>query len=101
MNTYNQLNIAEFNTKLVPLCSVKTSRKLKKQNKTRFYIKALIGFLITALLISIIIIIKLLSPKKNIEPLITFNKANPNADDSFIKEREKEIFSQLINKEGE
>lgn len=59
MITYNQLNIAEFNTKSVPLCSVKTSRKLKKQNKTRFYIKALIGFLITALLISIIIIIKL------------------------------------------
>ena len=56
MNTYNQLNIAEFNTKSVPL---KTSRKLKKQNRKRFYIKALIGFLITALLISIIIIIKL------------------------------------------
>ena len=47
------------------------------------------------------IIIKLLSPKKNNEPLITFNKANPNADDSFIKEREKELFNSLDNKECE
>ena len=47
------------------------------------------------------IIIKLLSPKKNIEPLITFSKANKNADDSFIQEREKEIFSILDNKECE
>ena len=47
------------------------------------------------------IIIKLLSPKKNIEPIITFSKANSNADDSFIKEREKEIFNLLNNKEGE
>ena len=46
-------------------------------------------------------IIKLLEGKKNIEPLITFSKANPNADDSFIKDREKEIFSQLDNKEVE
>ena len=45
------------------------------------------------------IIIKLLSPKKNNEPLITFNKANSNADDSFINERQKEIFSNLDNKE--
>ena len=44
------------------------------------------------------IIIKLLSPKKNNEPLITFSKANSNADDSFIKEREREIFSQLDEK---
>ena len=47
------------------------------------------------------IIIKLLSPKKNNEPLITFSKANSNADDSFIKEREKEIFNSLDNKEVE
>ena len=47
------------------------------------------------------IIIKLLSPKKNSEPLITFSKANKNADDSFIKEREKEIFNLLDNKECE
>ena len=47
------------------------------------------------------IIIKLLSPKKNNEPVITFNKACPSADDSFIREREKEIFSILDNKECE
>ena len=45
------------------------------------------------------IIIKLLSPKKNIDPVITFSKANPNADDTFIKEREKELFNSLDNKE--
>ena len=45
------------------------------------------------------IIIKLLSPKKNNEPLITFSKANSNADDSFIQERQKEIFNILDNKE--
>ena len=44
-------------------------------------------------------IIKLLEGKKNIEPIITFSKANKNADDSFIKEREKEIFNSLDNKE--
>ena len=44
-------------------------------------------------------IIKLLEDKNNIEPLITFSKANSNADDSFIKEREKEIFNSLDNKE--
>ena len=43
-------------------------------------------------------IIELLEVKKNIEPLITFSKANKNADDSFIKEREREIFSQLDEK---
>ena len=43
-------------------------------------------------------IIELLEGKKNNEPLITFSKANKNADDSFIKEREKEIFSSLDNK---
>ena len=44
-------------------------------------------------------VIEILEGKKNIDPLITFSKANPNADDSFIKEREKEIFSNLDNKE--
>ena len=45
-------------------------------------------------------IIQLLENKnKRREPLITFNKANPNADDSFIKEREKEIFNSLDYKE--
>ena len=43
-------------------------------------------------------IIELLEGKKNIEPPITFSKANPNADDSFIKEREKEIFNLLDEK---
>ena len=47
------------------------------------------------------IIIKLLSPKKNNEPLITFSKACPSADDSFIIERTKEIFNSLDNKEVE
>ena len=46
-------------------------------------------------------IIELLEGKKNIEPIIQFNKACPSADDSFIKEREREIFSSLDNKEGE
>lgn len=45
------------------------------------------------------IIIKLLSPKKNNEPLITFSKANSNADDSFIIERQREIFNSLDNEE--
>lgn len=44
-------------------------------------------------------IINIMQGKKNIEPLITFSKANKNADDSFIKEREKEIFNLLDNKE--
>ena len=44
-------------------------------------------------------IIELLEGKKNIDPLITFSKANSNADDTFIKEREREIFSSLDNKE--
>ena len=47
------------------------------------------------------LIIKLLSPKKNNEPLITFSKANSNADDSFIIERQTEIFQELDNKECE
>ena len=44
-------------------------------------------------------IIELLEGKKNSEPIITFSKANKNADDSFIKEREKEIFNLLDNKD--
>ena len=44
-------------------------------------------------------IIELLEGKKNSEPIITFSKANKNADDSFIKEREKEIFNLLDDKE--
>ena len=44
-------------------------------------------------------IIELLQGKNNIEPIITFSKANKNADDSFIKERQKEIFISLDNKE--
>ena len=44
-------------------------------------------------------IIELMEGKKNIEPLITFNKACPSADDSFIKDREREIFNSLDNKE--
>ena len=43
-------------------------------------------------------IIELLEGKKNIEPLLTFSKANSNADDSFIKEREKEIYNLLDEK---
>ena len=46
-------------------------------------------------------IIELLEGKKNIEPIIQFNKACPSADDSFIIEREKEIFNTLDNKECE
>ena len=44
-------------------------------------------------------IIKLLEGKKNNDPLITFSKACPSADDSFINERQKEIFNSLDNKE--
>ena len=43
-------------------------------------------------------IIELLEGKKNIDPLITFSKAN-NVDDSFIKERERELFKLLDNKD--
>ena len=46
-------------------------------------------------------IIEILEGKKNIEPIITFSKANKNADDSFIIERQKEIFQELDNKECE
>ena len=44
-------------------------------------------------------VIEILEGKKNNEPLITFSKANSNADDSFIVERQKEIFKSLDNKE--
>ena len=44
-------------------------------------------------------VIEILEGKKNSQPLITFSKANKNADDSCIKEREKEIFNLLDNKE--
>ena len=44
-------------------------------------------------------VIEILEGKKNIEPIITFNKANKNADDSFIIERQNEIFNSLDNKE--
>ena len=46
-------------------------------------------------------IIELLEGKKNIEPLTTFIPASNKASDKFIKEREKEIFSILDNKEVE
>ena len=44
-------------------------------------------------------IIELLEGKKNIEPLTTFIPASDKASDSFINEREKEIFNSLDNKE--
>ena len=40
-------------------------------------------------------VIEILEGKKNIEPIIQFNKACPSADDIFIKDREREIFSSL------
>ena len=46
------------------------------------------------------IIIKLLSPKKNNEPLLTFSKAN-NVNNTFVEDRQKEIFQELDNKECE
>ena len=46
-------------------------------------------------------IIELLEGKKNIEPLTTFIPASNKASDKFIKEREKEIFNLLDNKEGD
>ena len=42
-------------------------------------------------------IIELLEGKKNIEPLITFNKAN-NVNNTFIEDRQKEIFQELDEK---
>ena len=46
-------------------------------------------------------VIEILEGKKNSEPFITFTKACPSADDSFVKEREREIFNSLNNKEVE
>ena len=43
-------------------------------------------------------VIEILEGKKNSEPIITFSKANKNADDSFIIERQKEIFQELDEK---
>ena len=45
------------------------------------------------------IIIKLLSHKKNSQPLITFVPGSDKANDKFIKDREKEIFQMLDNVE--
>ena len=44
-------------------------------------------------------IIELIEGKNNSDPLITFTKANKNVDDSFINEREKELFNLLDNKD--
>ena len=43
-------------------------------------------------------VIEILEGKKNIEPIITFSKAN-NVNNNFIEDREKEIFNSLDNKE--
>ena len=43
-------------------------------------------------------VIELMEGKKNIEPIITFSKAN-NVNNTFIEDREKEIFNSLDNKE--
>ena len=44
-------------------------------------------------------IIELLEVKKNnTEPLITFTKAN-NVENTFVEDRQKEIFNSLDNKE--
>ena len=45
-------------------------------------------------------IIELLEGKKNSQALITFTKAN-NIENTFIEDRQKEIFKSLDNKEGE
>ena len=43
-------------------------------------------------------IIELLEGKKNIEPMTTFVKAN-NVENTFIHDRQKELFNSLDNKE--
>ena len=43
-------------------------------------------------------IIELMEVKKNSEPLLTFSKAN-NVENTFIEDRQKEIFNLLDNKE--
>ena len=42
-------------------------------------------------------IIELLEGKKNIDPLITFSKAN-NVTNTFTEDRQKEIFQELDEK---
>ena len=42
-------------------------------------------------------IIELLEVKNNTEPLITFSKPN-NVENTFIQDRQREIFSSLDNK---
>ena len=46
-------------------------------------------------------ILKCIEHKEISEPLITFKAASDKASDSFINERQKEIFNSLCNKEGE
>ena len=46
-------------------------------------------------------VIEILEGKKNIEPLTTFIPASDKASDNFIKEREREIFQMMDNKECE
>ena len=41
-------------------------------------------------------IIELMEGKKNSEPFITFTKAN-NVNNTFIEDRQKEIFQELDN----
>ena len=43
-------------------------------------------------------IISMLSDKRNNEPLITFTKANPNANDSELKSYEVEFYQMLDKK---
>ena len=43
-------------------------------------------------------IIELLEVKRNSEPLITFSKPN-NIENTFIEDRQKELFNSLDNKE--
>ena len=42
-------------------------------------------------------IIEILEGKKNIEPVLTFNKAN-NVNNTFVEDRQKEIFQELDEK---
>ena len=42
-------------------------------------------------------IIERLEGKKNIEPVLTFNKAN-NVNNTFVEDRQKEIFQELDEK---
>ena len=46
-------------------------------------------------------ILKCIEHKESVEPLLTFKAASDKASDEFIKEREKEIFNSLDNKECE